>query len=113
MRASDFIKPGETIDDVIIRYLRDHDATPAYLYLEGKVLTEENTDLALDWAERKLSGFRVKVWKLSLPVPVGVARRVLDSMLPEKLLEMIAEVMIRRGMLSDRRIRSDNPFTRL
>lgn len=50
-----------------------------------KVLTEENTDAFLD----------VLFLRLSLPwwIPGAVARRVLDAILPEKLLGALAHIL--------------------
>ena len=94
MRATDYIREGETIAETVYRFLED------------QILTEENTDFLIEFLAEKLKG--KKLW--IFPFPVLLVKKTLDSLLPEKLLEAIRNTMVAKGMISERRTHPSNPF---
>lgn len=88
-------KLNEPMGDAVYRFLRD------------EVLTEENTDLALEWLEGKIP--KVKIFGF-IPLPTHMVIGVIDKLIPEKLLEMILHLMEAKGLTSERRMESNSPF---
>ena len=107
MKVSEIAKPGDDIEVVIERYLTQHDAGPAFLFLKNHVLTEENTDTAIEFLKGKVP--RVKLW--GVPLPMGIVWGLLDSLLPEKALGAIEAIMVKNGLMAGGYASDANPFT--
>jgi len=94
LRTSQFAKPDELLGITIYRALRD------------KVLTEKATDVALD--------FLLTVVKLKwLPFGLGnkLVRRVLDPLVPEKLLALVKHLILWAGLATEQDfLRMDSPM---
>lgn len=107
MKVSEIAKPGDDIEVVISRYLSEHDAGPAFLFLRNHVLTEENTDVAINYLKGKVPP--VKLW--GIPLPMGIVWGLLDSLLPEKALGVIEAIMVKNGLMAEGYASEGNPFT--
>ena len=86
MRVEEFVTAEETMPEA------------AYRYLEEEVLTEASTDLIIDALDRLIGKSRLRF----IPFLSGALLKWADSLLPEKLLEMIREHMVEEGMLDPR-----------
>lgn len=92
LKVSEFAKDDEPM------------AIAAYRFLRDKILTETTTDFAMDFL---LSKIKVKY------VPFGnwMVRKVIDPMLPEKLLELIYQLILKTGMATHSDfLRMDSPL---
>ncbi len=74
-----------------------------YRFLKSKVITEATTDVAINFLTEKI---KIK-W---IPFGGAIVGKVLDNMLPEKLLEMLKYLMIRVGMATQSDFIENNPF---
>jgi hypothetical protein len=75
LRVSDFAAPDEPMAIAVFRFFRD------------KLITEATTDLALEFLKDKI---KIK-W---LPFSGWIVNRVLDPLLPEKLLGLIKHLIL-------------------
>lgn len=81
-----------------------------YRFFENFVFTEEDTDRAIEfWLEYLPSS--IKLWIFPIPLPKFMMRKFLDSMLPDKALELLRNYMAERGWLNLRRAHPNNPFS--
>jgi len=87
-------KLNEPMGDAVYRFLRD------------EVITEETTDLAIEWIKAKIPPIKLFGF---IPLPISLGAKMMDKMLPDKLLEMILHLMESKGLTSARRI--DSPFS--
>lgn len=95
MRVSDFTQPTENM------------AEASYRFLAEKILTEENTDFAIDLLLGIVPA-RVGI----IPIPKFIIRRILDSLIPEQILAIISKLMEKGGWTTERRLDPQNPFVR-
>ncbi len=96
MRVEEFVKADETMPEAV------------YRFVEEEVLTEESTDLILDLIMGVLGKSKLRF----IPFLSGALRKWVDGMLPEKLLEVLRNLMDRKGLLSARRVDPNSPFRR-
>ena len=93
LRVSDFAKADEPM------------AIAAYRFLRDKVLTEAMTDTALDFLKDTI---KIK-W---LPFSGWLISKVIDPLVPEKILELIEALILRAGWATERDFETMNsPFT--
>lgn len=76
--VAEFAKLDDSMVEATVSFIGKH------------LLTEEKTDLAIEYL---LNNVPMKIGPI--PIPKAIARRVLDHLLPEKLLDMLVYLATR------------------